>query len=315
MGGEGLDAFHHWILGEEMWSNGEPRGYQYMSVNWVGPAILKFGSDEQRETHIPRICSGTISYCQGFSEPDAGSDLAALKTKAVETDTGYVINGQKIWTSAASFADYCVLLARTGGGRSAITVFLIPMTAPGVTVRRIPSLQGSRALHEVFLEDVEVPFSAVLGPPNEGWNVTRQILANERIGVPRYSLAWRGFNRAHHLQRANGRLNEGAVKMRAARCEAALRVARLTALEVIDARVKGIDAGARTSVARYAGASSERLVCDFLADCAPDLLYFDVEPVVAAAYKRAASAGIAAGASEVQLNLISRDLLQLPRGG
>ena len=88
VGGEGLDAFHHWILGEEMWSNGEPRGYQYMSVNWVGPAILKFGSDEQRETHIPRICSGTISYCQGFSEPDAGSDLAALKTKAVETDTG-----------------------------------------------------------------------------------------------------------------------------------------------------------------------------------------------------------------------------------
>jgi alkylation response protein AidB-like acyl-CoA dehydrogenase len=144
-GGGGLDAYYHWILGEEMWRNGEPRAYQYMSVNWVGPAILNFGTERQKDFHIPRICAGTISYCQGFSEPNAGSDLAALSTKAASVPGGYVINGQKIWTSAASFADYCVLLARTGGERTqGISVFLVPMDLPGIEVRIIPSLGNPR---------------------------------------------------------------------------------------------------------------------------------------------------------------------------
>ena len=314
-GGEGLDAFHHWILGEEMWSNGEPRAYQYMSVNWVGPAILKFGSEEQKATHIPRICGGTISYCQGFSEPEAGSDLASLRTRAIETDTGFVLNGQKIWTSAASFADYCFVLARTGPEEKApISVFLVPMDTPGIIVRRIPSLQGVRALHEVFFDNVEVPASSVLGPLNDGWNVVRQVLANERVGVPRYALTWRGFNRALELMRQDGRLGREAIRIRAARCEAALRSARLLALQVIDRRVRGYEADASVSVARYAAVSAERQVGDFLTDCAGDLLYADVDPVIAAAYKRSAAIGIAAGAAEVQLNLISSHFLKMPRG-
>ena len=314
-GGEGLDAFHHWILGEEMWSNGEPRAYQYMSVNWVGPAILRFGTEEQIAYHIPRICGGTISYCQGFSEPEAGSDLASLRTRAIETDAGFVINGQKIWTSAASFADFCFLLARTGPEAQApISVFLVPMDTPGITVRRIPSLQGHRALHEVFFDDVEVPASAVVGKLNDGWNVTRAVLANERIGIPRYALTWRGLNRALEHMRQDGRLKREPIRVRAARAESALRTARLMALQVIDRRVKGFEADAGTSAARYAAVSAERVVCEFLADCCPDLLYAEVDPVIAAAYKRATAIGIAAGAAEIQLNLISQNLLQLPRG-
>jgi alkylation response protein AidB-like acyl-CoA dehydrogenase len=275
---------------------------------------LKYGSQEQIDYYVSRICAGATSFCQGFSEPNAGSDIASLKTRAVETDTGYVINGQKIWTSNASFADTCVLLARTGEGRSAITVFLVPMTTPGVEPRVIPGLQGSRSFHEVFFQDVEVPFSAVLGPPNEGWNVTRQILANERMGIPRYSLAWRGFNRAMERMRGDRRLNDSYVKARAAKCEAALRSARVLALRNVDKRVRGLDMGPNTSLARYAGSSSERAVCDFLADCCPDLLYFDVDPVIAGAYRRAQSGGIAAGAAEIQLNVVARDYLELPRG-
>jgi len=315
VGGEGLDAFHHWILGEEMWSNGEPRAYQYMSVNWVGPAILKFGSAEQKEIHIPRICSGTISYCQGFSEPDSGSDLASLKTRAVETDRGFVINGQKTWTSAASFADYCVLLARTGKeARAPISVFLVPMHTVGITVRRIASMAGVRAMHEVFFDDVEVAASAVLGELHDGWNVTRQVLANERIGVPRYSLTWKGLNRALEHMRQDRRLRQPVIQFGAARCEAALRSARLMALQVIDRRVKGLEVDASVSAARYAAVTADRLVCEFLAENCPDLLDAGADPVVAACYKRSASIGIAAGAAEIQLNLISQHLLQLPKG-
>ncbi len=187
-GGGGADSWLHWILNEEMWGLGEPRSYQYMSVNWVGPAIIRFGTPEQKETHLPRIADGTIYYCQGFSEPNAGSDLASLQCKAVRTDTGYVINGQKIWTSNAGFADYCILLVRTGeAGKSGISVLIVPMDLPGVTVRRIPSLQGLQALNEVFFEDVEIPHSSILGAENQGWTVIGQILHNERIGAPRYA--------------------------------------------------------------------------------------------------------------------------------
>lgn len=312
-GGQGLDAYYHWILNEEMWAAGEPRAYQYMNVNWVGPALIKFGTEDQKREHLAKIKAGAVTYCQGFSEPGAGSDLASLKTRAEKTAGGYLVNGQKIWTSAASFADYCFLLVRTSGERrQGITVLIVPLDTPGVTVRIIPGLQGKRAIHEVFFDDVLIPESARLGPEDEGWGVTMQILANERIGIPRYALSWRGFNQAVTILREQGRLTE-AVIARSARCEAGLRAARLMALSVIDDRVKGRPTGPKTSVARYAAITAERTVCDFLADCAPDLIFPEEHPVIAAAYKRAASIGIAAGAAEIQLNLISRDLLQMPK--
>jgi alkylation response protein AidB-like acyl-CoA dehydrogenase len=311
-GGEGLDAFHHWILGEEMWGAGEPRGYQYMSVNWVGPAIIRYGTEEQKAYHLPRICGGSISYCQGFSEPEAGSDLAALRTRARPTDRGFSISGQKIWTSAASFAEFCILLARTGGDqRGGISVFLLPMDLPGITVRRIPGLQGERALHEMFLDEVDVSASMLLGAENAGWSVVRQILANERIGVARYALTWRGFNRALEAMRRDGRLDSETIRVRAAGCEAALKAARLLALAVIDKRVKSLPADASVNVARYAAVEADRQVVAFLGDFAPDLLFHEVDPVVTAAYKRAASIGIGAGAAEIQLNLVARHRLQL----
>lgn len=314
-GGEGLDAFHHWILGEEMWGVGEPRAYQYMSINWVGPAILKYGTPEQQAEHIPRICSGTISYCQGFSEPGAGSDLAGLSTKAVPTERGWAITGQKIWTSAASFADSCVLLARTGGERHAgISVFLVPMDTPGIEVRRIPSLQGHRAIHEVFFDEAEVDHACLLGTENAGWSIAGQILANERIGVPRYALTWRGFRRALEHLRQDGRLKNPTLRAQAGLCEAAMNTARWLALGVIDRRVKNLPADVSVNVARYAAVRADRLVVEFLGTFASDLLFYQVDPVVTAAYKRATSIGIGAGAAEVQLNLVSRNLLQLPRG-
>jgi alkylation response protein AidB-like acyl-CoA dehydrogenase len=312
-GGAGLDAYYHWILGEEMWAVGEPRSYQYMNVNWVGPAFLKYGSQWQRDEHLSRIAAGTVFYCQGFSEPDAGSDLASLRTTAARRDGHYVISGSKLWTSAASFADFCILLARTGAaGRDGISVFVLPMDAKGVTVRPIASLQGKRSFHAIFLDKVEVESAALLGTENGGWSIVRDVLANERIGSPRYALAWRGLARAVDWLIARGRFSDGATRVMAARARAALQAARLLALRVVDGRVKKKPDGADTHVARFAAAAAERMVCDFLSTFALDLVAGNADPVVAAAYRRAGSAGIAAGSAEIQLNLIARGFLGLP---
>ncbi len=314
-GGGGRDAWTHWILGEEMWEVGEPRSYQYMGVNWAGPAIFAFGTEEQIKTHIPRITAGSIYYCQGFSEPDAGSDLASLRTRAEPTETGYVINGSKIWTSAASFADYCFLLARTGGeGRHGITHFLIPMTLPGITVRVVPGVQGSRSLHEVFFDSVEVGADMVLGQENAGWDVVRHILFSERMGSPGYTLTLQGLDRAVVLLKAKGLWKRDDVRARVGKVKAACEAARLMAYKVIDGRVKDLPPTAETSSGRYAQSYSGRLFCDLVGDFLQDALMSGEDPMLNLAYRRVGAAGITAGTAEIQLDIAATELLGLPRG-
>jgi alkylation response protein AidB-like acyl-CoA dehydrogenase len=312
-GGQDMDAWHHWILNEELWAAGEPRGYQYMSVNWAGPAIMRFGSERQKKEHLGRIAKGEVFYCQGFSEPNAGSDLASLKTRAEKTANGYVINGSKIWTSAASFADYCFLLARTGSEKRVISVFLIPMKTPGITVNVIRGLQGARGFHEVFLDNVEVSSDALVGEEHKGWEVMNHVMHNERIGAPRYALTLRGLERAVDILRKKGRFADSNVRSRAARARAACDAARLMCYEVIDGRVKSKAPSALTNMARYSMVYSDRLVCDFVGEFLHDELMANEDKVISAAYRRTNSSGIAAGTAEIQLNLIARNELQLPR--
>jgi len=162
-GGREADPWTAFILAEEMWAAGEPRGGQYMNVNWIGPTLMRYGTQEQQARYIPVMAQGQTIWCQGFSEPEAGSDLASLRTRAEQSDAGYRINGQKIWTSYAGLADTCFLLARTAQGKGGISIFLVPMDTPGITVRQIPSIIGEGDIHEVFFDDVEVPASAMLG--------------------------------------------------------------------------------------------------------------------------------------------------------
>src|SRR5690606_18192991 len=155
-GGQDGEPWEQFILAEEMKFVGEPRGPQYMNVNWLGPTLMKYGTPEQQAEHLPRVAAGTVVWCQGYSEPGAGTDLAALQTKAERLGDAYVINGSKIWTSYAGKADWCFLLARTGAGRKDISIFLVPMTSPGVTVVPMPGLVEDGHLHEVFFTDVQV---------------------------------------------------------------------------------------------------------------------------------------------------------------
>ena len=168
-----------------MESHREPRGPQYMNLNWIGPSIMLFGTDEQKQYHLSRMTAGDVVWCQGFSEPDSGSDLASLQTRAVRDGDDYVINGQKIWTSNAESAEFCYLLARTNPDapkHGGISVFLIPMDTPGLTVRKIRSMVGYGNINEVFLDDVRAPRSTMLGNENEGWHVITAALNFERIG-------------------------------------------------------------------------------------------------------------------------------------
>ena len=314
-GGEDLDPYYHWILGEELFAVGDPRSYQYMNVNWVGTAILQYGTPEQKEEHIGRIAAGTHIWCQGFSEPSAGSDLAALSTKAMRTDSGYLIDGMKIWTSGASLADYCLMLARTGPERyDGISVFLVPMKTPGVAARPIPNFMGEFSLHETVFDNVEVPHSALLGEEGQGWKIVRQIMHNERIGQPRYAFSMRGLDRAVQILKAKDRFNGQSVRADAARARAALEAARALSLQVIDARAKKLPPSGITSIARYTLVQADKHVADFLGAYLNEELMDRSDLLLNAVYRRTGSTGLAAGAAEIQLNLISRDFLHMAKG-
>jgi alkylation response protein AidB-like acyl-CoA dehydrogenase len=308
-GGRDADAWTSFILAEEMWMAGEPRGGQYMNVNWIGPTLMRFGTEAQQERYIPPIARGATIWCQGFSEPEAGSDLASLRTRAERDGSGWRINGQKIWTSYAGHADTCFLLARTGIGKTGMSVFLVPMDTLGITVRQIPSVIGEGDIHEVFFDDVRVPAEALLGAEGQAWEIARNALSLERVGIPRFALATRMLRRAVTALKKQERFGHGAVEQ-SARALAACEAARLYSYQIVDQRRHGTPTGPEASAARYATVMAERLVGEFVVEHCPealaggDALLLAHHPIVT---------GIASCAAEIQLNLIATELLQLPR--
>lgn len=314
-GGSDRPAWEHFILGEEMWAAGEPRGAQYMNVNWIGPTLMRFGSDEQKRRYIPPMAAGRAIWCQGFSEPNAGSDLASLRTRAERDGEDYVINGQKIWTSYAGLAEHCFLLARTGSdrGKAGIAIFLVPMATPGIEVRSIPSLIGHGDIHETFFTDVRVPASARLGQEGEAWSIINYSLANERVGIARYELADRVLGGMVEELTRRGRFDDPVVRMRAGSASAACDAARILVHRTVDKRARGEALGAEASIARVAVAEAESVVTDFALDFLPDAFNGPGDLAVQTHHERAIVTGIASGSTEIQLGIIAQRWLDLPR--
>lgn len=310
-GGRDADPWTAFILAEEMWMAGEPRGGQYMNVNWIGPTLMQYGSPDQQQSYIPPMAAGQTLWCQGFSEPESGSDLASLRTRADKDGDNYKINGQKIWTSYAGDADTCFLLARTSPGKGGISIFLIPMDTAGITVRQIPSIIGEGDIHEVFFDDVTVPKTARLGEEGQAWEIIRTVLSLERVGIPRFALASRMLHRAVGILKKAGRYQHSAIEQ-SARALAACEAARLYSYSIIDQRCKGIVPGPEASAGRFATVNCERLVSEFVVEHVPEALSGD-QAMLLAHHQRGIVAGIASGAAEIQLNLIATELLQLPR--
>ncbi|MET0903353.1 MAG: acyl-CoA dehydrogenase family protein [Acidimicrobiales bacterium] len=316
-GGGGGSVWEQTVVREEMWAHHEPRGAQYMGLNWVGPAIMAFGTDGQKEQHLSAIAAGDVIWCQGFSEPEAGSDLASLRTRAVEDGDGYRITGQKIWTSYAGMAQWCVLAARVGPGErhEGITMFVVPMDTPGITVRPIRSMLGPHHLNEVFFDDVWAAPDAVLGGIGEGWAVIRKALAHERVGIARYARCERllsalGKELAPHWDDLPASLHT-----QWARALVQVRVARLLAYRTVHAQATGEFPDVVASSARIAVTQCDQAVAEVLFQAVE---HEAVEAGTSAPlhgaiedhWRYAQAATVASGTIEVQRMIVSKALLK-----
>jgi alkylation response protein AidB-like acyl-CoA dehydrogenase len=310
-GGRDASVWEQLIVGEELWGAGEPRGPQYMNTNWIAPAIIAAGTDAQKERYLPRIAAGDVLWCQGFSEPDAGSDLASLRTSAVRDGDTYVVNGQKIWTSYAHVAEYCFLLVRTDAGankRDGISILLVPMELPGIEVREVPSIIGPHAVHEIFFADVRVPVDCRLGEENDGWPLIRKVLAHERVGAARFERASRVLDEAMRSL-PDGPVDEVAAGRAFATCEAA----RALAYAAVQDRGAGRDRSATANATRVGNVAAERAVARVLSDEAGQQALVAGNPADEQ-LTVSLPVSISSGTLEVQLDLVARLGLDLPRG-
>jgi alkylation response protein AidB-like acyl-CoA dehydrogenase len=316
-GGRGASAWEQTAVREEMWAHHEPRGAQYMGVNWVGPTLMRHGTPAQQEQHLPAIARGETIWCQGFSEPNAGSDLASLQTAARRDGDGWLVTGQKIWTSYAAMAQWCFLLARTSKGerkQQGLTIFLVPTSAPGIEVRPISSMIGPHHLNEVFFDNVWVTEADVLGTVDEGWQVVQEVLAFERVGIARYARCERLLMWAPSA--LGTRWDELPAELRArwARMLIHARRARLLAYKVVDMQNRGRVRPGDAAAYRIAVTRLDQESADVLSDIVG---LSDLTDETARRFKRAVddhwrysrASTVASGSIEMQRILLSRSLL------
>lgn len=212
---------------------------QVFNINMLGPVLLEFGTPAQRDFFLPRLARLDLWFCQGFSEPGAGSDLAALRTTARRQGDVYIVDGQKTWTSMAHYADWMFALVRTsseGRKQEGISFLMIDLKTPGVTIRPIWSIDGSRHLNEVFLDNVEVPVGNLVGEENKGWDCARFLLANERTGIANVGLCRERLEMARAQATQRRRAGRRLIDDPALRHELALLDAEVRGLEVTNQR-------------------------------------------------------------------------------
>ena len=319
-GGKGGNVWDQTVIQEELFAHHEPRGAQYMGVNWIGPALMKFGTKEQLEKYLPPIARGDGYWAQLFSEPDAGSDLAGLRTRAVLEGDHYIVNGEKIWTSYANQAKHGFLLCRTDstkGKHGGISVLLIDMDAPGVEVRAIPSMIGWHRFHSVRFDNVRVPADRLLGPLNEGWAVAMAALPFERVGNARYARTTRVLGWVERSSADSGDAKEAEVMdLLALGRTAELLNYRAAHLKEKDGSLGWEASAAFAANALYEQASAriiEQLTgfdCYVASDDPHALALGEVESFT---IRQAPTVTIQAGTYQVQLSLIARGALGFPR--
>jgi len=248
--GKGLSILQNVVLNEEFARAGAPLRADFFGDTLVGPTILQWGTEEQKRRFLPGILRGETSWCQGFSEPNSGSDLASLATKAVRDGDEWVINGQKVWTTQAQHADYVFLLARTDPGapmHAGISYLLVPMRQPGVEVRPIVQVDGSAEFNEVFFTDVRCPVDNIIGGENNGWKVAMTTLGFERgssatTGYRRFLKEW---DRIVAEARAHGRGDDPLVRDRLVRSWQDIKLMQINGFRVLTDALNGTHEAAK----------------------------------------------------------------------
>ena len=324
-GGGGASVWEQTVVREEMWAAHEPRGAQYMGVNWVGPIIMRHGTTEQQRTHLPPIAAGEVIWCQGFSEPEAGSDLASLRTYARRPEdgsAGWLISGQKIWTSYATMAQWCFLLARTsrvGEGattkkQQGLTVFLVPMDDPAITVRPIGTMLGPHHLNEVFFDDLRVTEADVLGTVDAGWSIVADVMSFERVGIARYARCERLLAAAPEVLGPRWEALPGELHSRWVRMLAHCRRARLLAYRVVEQQSSGRVAPGDAAAYRIAVTRLDQDSAEVLMDIAAEVRHADNRAAwflgeVEDHWRYSQASTVSSGSIEMQRILLSRALL------
>ncbi len=248
------DGLHQMVIDEELAAAGVKRPENLIGIGWAAPTILVAGSDEQKDRYLWPIFSGEEYWCQLFSEPDSGSDLASLSTRAVRDGDTYVVCGSKIWSSGAHYSRFGILIARTDPDlpkHRGISYFICPMDAPGVTLRPIEDMTTAHSFNQVFFDDVRLPASLRVGAEGDGWRLAKVTLANERVGLSSGGVLWSLGPTAQkliELVRDGGGASDPVLRDRlaAAYCEA--EVLRLNQLRTLSARLAGRTPGPEASI-------------------------------------------------------------------
>jgi alkylation response protein AidB-like acyl-CoA dehydrogenase len=278
---------------------------------------MRHGTESQQRTHLPPIARGEVIWCQGFSEPEAGSDLASLRTTARRDGDGWLVSGQKIWTSYATMAQWCFLLARTTRGekkQQGLTIFLVPMDDPAIQVRPIRCMMGPHHLNEVFFDDVRVTEADVLGTVDEGWSIVQEVTSFERVGIARYARCERLLAAAPTV--LGGRWNDLPAELRGrwVRMLTHCRRARLMAYRIVElqstGRVRPGDAAAYRIAVTKLDQDSAEVLMDIAAAVShddPGAGWFLDE--VDDHWKYSQASTVSSGSIEMQRILLSRSLL------
>ena len=323
-GGQEASPWKQTILREEMWAHDEPRGPQYMNLNYIGPCIMRFGTEAQKRRFLPPMAAGDVVWTQGFSESGAGSDLAAVATRADAHGDHFVVTGHKLWSSYADApADWCFLLARTGTGarrHEGLSVLLVDMRLPGITVRPIDSMAGPHELNEVFYDDVRVPRDCLLGTEGHGWEIVTTGLALERVGVARWVRAGRVIELLVEHVKAAGLAGDPEVRRKLAALQVAYEAARLLSYRVVSLQARGEVPGVEASIARLHNTQLEQLVghvglelLGLAGQLTADAPEAPLRGLLHRQWARNVPTTIAAGTLEVQKDIIARRGLGLPR--
>ena len=334
-GGQEWDVVEKFIFEEECGSAGAPRIVPF-GVGMLAPVLMKFGSQEQRDYWLPRMLTGEDWWCQGYSEPGSGSDLASLKTSAVRDGDHYIVNGQKTWTTFAQYANMIFCLVRTsneGKPQEGISFILIDMNSPGIEVRPIITLDGSHEVNEIFFSDVKVPAKNLVGEENKGWTYAKYLLTHERTGNANVAVSKRKIQKLKKLaddakKNEQPLSNDPMFASRLAQIEIDLQNLEITNLRTLASVENGEAPGAESSIIKILGSEIEQDIDNLTRKSLGKRAFVNEPDALSAGYngaevfpKAAAYASgkyfnhrkksIYAGSNEIQKNIISKLMLNL----
>jgi 3-oxocholest-4-en-26-oyl-CoA dehydrogenase alpha subunit len=327
-GGLGASYIEQMIFSEELAYAGAPGGGRVFGVGMIGPTLIVHGTEEQKAQHLPGITSGTVLWCQGYSEPGAGSDLASLQTRAVRDADDYVINGQKIWTTQAHVADWMFLLARTdteAPKHKGISFFLLDMKTPGITVRPLVNMADRHEFNEVFFEDVRVPAKNLVGGENRGWYVAMTLLDFERSSVASVAANRRTLEDLCHFARST-RQDGGTVmdvpwiRHKLADLWVETEASRWLSYRVAAMQQRGLVPNYEASIVKVLATESSQRIYNFgmntlglSGQLTADSRWARLQGKIEGGYLSSVAPTIYSGSNEIQRNVIATRGLGLPR--